>query len=355
MKKTLLALAALAATSAAFAQSSVTLYGVLDASVEKVKTDHQVTRVSSDNLATSRIGFKGTEDLGSGLKANFVLESAVKVDTGANGGGASRFFDRAAWVGLAGGAGELRLGRQDSSIGALAGDTSILGAQGYDDFRMINTRAGYGYRRVDNAITYILPQVVQGLTAQVQYSLNGGVPGTVGTESYGAAGNYTKNYGISVKYANGPLLAGLGYLNVVDDVAGAPDNRANATLVYGGYDLGAAKVIAYLNNETALTIVPGAKRLSLYGVKAIVPVSPDMTVQAGVSKAKNILGLHDAHDDSTITELKGIYKLSKRTSVYGLATIANNEAVATTAIGGTTAAAADKVAGGVAFGVSHAF
>ena len=67
MKKTLLALAALAATSAAFAQSSVTLYGVVDVSVERVKGDHQVNRVSSSNLASSRLGFKGTEDIGKQL------------------------------------------------------------------------------------------------------------------------------------------------------------------------------------------------------------------------------------------------------------------------------------------------
>jgi len=93
MKKTLLALAAIAASSAAFAQSSVTLYGVVDASLESVKGDDTVTRVSSDNLASSRLGFKGTEDLGNGLKANFVLESNMKMDTGANGGGSTRFFD----------------------------------------------------------------------------------------------------------------------------------------------------------------------------------------------------------------------------------------------------------------------
>jgi len=168
MKKTLLALAALAATSAAFAQSSVTLYGVLDASLEKVKGDHQVTRVSSGNLATSRLGFKGTEDMGGGLKTNFVLESAVSVDSGA--APTNRFFDRAAWVGLQGGAGELRLGRQDSSIGVLAGDTSILGGQAYDDLKIVGTRAAAGYRRIDNALTYLLPTMVPGVTAQLQYS-----------------------------------------------------------------------------------------------------------------------------------------------------------------------------------------
>jgi predicted porin len=120
MKKTLLALAALAASSAAFAQSYVTLYGVMDASVESVKGAHTVTRVSSDNLSSSRIGVKGSEDLGGGTKANFNLESAVKSDTGANGGGSTRFWDRAAWVSLAGGFGELRLGRTDTPIGDIA-------------------------------------------------------------------------------------------------------------------------------------------------------------------------------------------------------------------------------------------
>ncbi|MDE2076864.1 MAG: porin, partial [Burkholderiales bacterium] len=239
MKKTLLALAALAATSAAFAQSSVTLYGLVDVSVEKVKTDHQVNKVSSGNLAISRLGVKGSEDLGGGMKANFVLESEVKADTGS--ADTSRFFKRGAWVGLQGGAGELRLGRQDTPIGALAGDTSILGGQAYDDLKMVNTRAAAGYRRVDNAVTYLLPTVVEGVSAQLQYSTTGN-----GQEQYGQAGNLTKNYGLSVKYAQGPVIAGLGYLSVVDDNATLAGNqRANATLAFGGYDFGTFKAIAY--------------------------------------------------------------------------------------------------------------
>lgn len=136
MKKTLVAAATLIAATGAFAQSSVTLYGVVDASLENVKGTDSLTRVSSDNYASSRLGFRGVEDLGSGFKAKFVLESAVKVDTGANGGGSSRFFDRAAWVGLEGAYGELRLGRIDSSIGLLAGNSAILGAQAYDDLKI---------------------------------------------------------------------------------------------------------------------------------------------------------------------------------------------------------------------------
>ncbi|MDE1999674.1 MAG: porin, partial [Burkholderiales bacterium] len=255
MKKTLLALAALAATSAAFAQSSVTLYGLVDVSVEKVKTDHQVNKVSSGNLAISRLGVKGSEDLGGGMKANFVLESQVNADTGS--ADTSRFFKRAAWVGLQGGAGELRLGRQDTPIGALAGDSSILGGQAYDDLKMVNTRAAAGYRRDDNAVTYLLPTVVEGVSAQLQYSTvamaNPTVspPQTTGTEAYGQLGNYSKNYGLNVKYAQGPVIAGLGYLSVVDDNATQPGNqRANATLAFGGYDFGTFKAIAYYDGET---------------------------------------------------------------------------------------------------------
>lgn len=355
MKKTLLALAALAATSAAFAQSSVTLYGVVDVSVERVKGDHQVNRVSSSNLASSRLGFKGTEDIGGGLKANFVLETAVNADTGAQ-GNTARFFDRSAWVGLAGGAGEVRLGRIDSSIGALAGDSSILGAQAYDDLKIVGTRAGDSYRRVDNAITYILPTVVQGVTAQVQYSTAAtGTAGALGAEAYGS--NHGESAGLSVKYTSGPILAGLGYLNIKDTAAGAPDNRANATLVYGGYDLGMAKVIAYFDSETGL--VSTAKRTSVLGVKAIVPVTADLTVQASVSKAKNIAGSNSgptADDDAVITAVKAVYKLSKRTSVYGLGTIVNNEKGIGKGIGsGPTLTATGIVTGGIAAGVAHAF
>lgn len=353
MKKTLLALAALAATSAAFAQSSVTLYGVADVSVERVKGDHQVNRVSSDNLATSRLGFKGTEDIGGGLRANFALESAIKVDTGAN-GNTARFFDRAAWAGLSGGAGEIRLGRQDSSIGALAGDTSILGGQAYDDLKIVGTRAADSYRRVDNAITYILPTVVQGVTAQVQYSTAAGTSAATGAENHGD--NFGKSTGLSVKYAAGPVLAGLGYLNIKDAVSSAApysDQRANATLVYGGYDLGMAKVIAYFDSESPLA---STRRLRVLGVKAIVPVTADLTVQAGVSKAKNIAGSASNSDDAVITAVKAIYKLSKRTSVYGIGTIVNNESLVSKGIGsGPTLTATGIVTGGIAAGVSHAF
>jgi predicted porin len=303
------------------------------------------------------LGFKGTEDIGGGLKANFALETAVTADTGAQGNSA-RFFDRAAWVGLAGGAGEIRLGRTDSSIGALAGDSSILGGQAYDDLKIVGTRAADKYRRVDNAITYILPTVVQGVTAQLQYSTAGvgyAAGGTIDTAVAGtepATGSAGRAYGLSVKYTQGPVLAGLGYLNAKDENSvTAGDQRANAVLVYGGYDLGMAKVIGYYDAETSTA----AKRMTVVGVKAIVPVTADLTVQAGVSQAKNVAGSALSSDDAVITAVKAVYKLSKRTSVYGIGTLVNNESGSNKGIDSKLTTSNGATTGGIAAGVAHAF
>ena len=363
MKKTLLAIAALAATSGAFAQSSVTLYGVVDASVENIASTTRVSRVSSDNLASSRLGFKGSEDLGGGLRANFVLESALKTDTGANGGGTARFFDRSAWVGLQGGFGELRLGRIDSSIGALAGDTKILGAQPYDDLRIAPTRAGSTYRRVDNAITYLLPTFVPGLSAQLQYSTAVGTtapaPGVVGAEASGSDAG--KAAGLNIKYVAGPFSAGVGYLAAKDEalsVAGnnAPDRKGNATLVFAGYDFGVVKLTGYYDTESR--VFANADRLTVAGIKVGVPIGTDFLITASVAQASNVVAAasNSDHDDAVISSLKAVYNLSKRTSVYGLFTNVNNEGLSNLGIaGGGVTVAAGQSARGLAFGIAHAF
>lgn len=357
MKKTLLAIAALAATSGAFAQSSVTLYGVVDASIENVKGDKGVTRVSSDNLATSRLGFKGSEDLGGGLRGNFALETAVKTDTGANGGGTTRFFDRAAWVGLQGGFGELRLGRIDSSIGALAGDTKILGAQTYDDFKIAKTRAGDTYRRVDNAITYVLPTFLPGLSAQLQYSTAGN-SATANNAEVAAGSDIGKSYGLNVRYMAGPFSAGLGYLSAKDEtglITANAGDKANATLVYAGYDFGVLKLTGYYDTESQVT---GADRLTLVGIRVGVPITANFSVQASLSQASNVANTvtNSDHDDATIASLKAVYNLSKRTSVYGLVTNVNNESLSQLGVDASAVAvAAGKSSRGIAFGVAHAF
>jgi general bacterial porin, GBP family len=348
MKKTLLALAAIAASSAAMAQSTVTLYGVVDASVENVKGDKSITRVTSDNLSSSRFGLKGSEDIGGGLKGNFVLESGLKVDTGENGGKAIRFFDRAAWLGLAGGFGDVRFGRIDTPIGDIAGN--VLSAQAYDDLKILPTRAGNGFRRTDNAVTYILPKLVSGLTATLQYTTANGTSNAAGAETAGSS--FGKGFGLSVKFVEGPLSAGLGYQRVNDDGAAAGDQRANATLVYAGYDLGVAKVTAFYDAETDPTNAKG-RRMSVAGAKVSVPVSPEFTAIVGAATARNTKGLAAGTDNAQIVTVKGVYTLSKRTAVYGMFTNVNNDTANSYNLG--AAPVTGEGTRGLAVGVRHAF
>lgn len=350
MNKKLFALAIVSAASAASAQSSLTLYGLVDASVESVKAGDTVTRVTSDNLAFSRFGLKGTEDLGGGLKAVFNLEASLKTDTGA--ADSTRFFGRQAWVGVSGGFGELRLGRTDSSIGAIAGNSNILGAQSYDDFGAAKTLAGVKYRRVDNSITYALPKLVNGLTAQVQYSAAAGALGASTTVSGVGMENANDKtgrlYGLNVQYAAGAFGAGAAYLEAKANNAGAKEKSA---LAYLSYDFTAAKVTGYYNRNASGVGLTGAREL--FGARLDVPLSNAFAMQASVSRARDWNDVrNDA--DATIVALKGIYSLSKRTAVYALATTVSNDDNSAIAVGGLTGVAGER-SSGLAVGVSHKF
>jgi len=268
---------------------------------------------------------------------------------------------------VAGGFGEARLGRIDSAIGDIAGN--VLSAQPYDDLVLVGTRAGKNYRRVDNTVTYLLPALVPGLDAQLQYSTAavgyaaaGKVDSTVaGSETAGTSAG--KTYGLSIKYAAGPLSAGIGYLNAKDEnTVLAASQKANATLGYVGYDFGAAKVTAYYDAETspsmALRTAAVNKRLTVLGAKVAVPFSPEFTLVTGLSTARNVLGDVKADDNVQIVTIKGIYSLSKRTSVYAMFTNVNNDAntkVSVLAQDATKTDNFDKTTHGLAVGIRHAF
>lgn len=353
MKKTVLALAAIAASSAAFAQSSVTLYGVVDASVESVKGDKTVTRVSSDNLASSRIAFKGVEDLGGGLKATFLLDASLKTDTGA--ADSSRFFGRSAYVGLTGGFGEVRLGRQDSLIGGQT--AAAIGTQGYDEAVIAQTLGGVAYRRIDNAVTYFAPAFVPGLTLAAQYSTAVGVNATNAENAYG--NNADRAYGFLANYANGPISGGLSYIHVNTDVAGDIENTG--WFVYGAYDFGAAKLTAYFNQDDQ----DGAKDdRRTFGLKVAVPVAQAVTLSAGYARVQganassttfNAKGTDD--DTASILTLKAQYDLSKRTALYALYSQVYNDNNTALKVGGSNGVTTglDKSSRGLAVGVRHSF
>jgi GBP family porin len=357
MKKTLLAIAALAASTAAMAQSSVTLYGVADLSIESVKGDKSVTRVTSGNYNTSRFGLKGTEDIGGGLKANFALESGVSFDTGVQGPN-NRFWDRASWVGLAGSFGDVRLGRIDTAIGDVAGVVSGGGPQAYDPLRVISVRASNKLRRTDNAVTYVAPVLVPGLTTTLQYSTAAGDASSTGTPGAETVGdNNGKSFGLSLKYAAGPLSAGVGYINLKDNSATAGDQKANATIVYGGYDLGVAKAIVYYDTETnPSAATSGAKRVGVLGTTVSAPISPEFTVVVGGALGRNVSGLTAGTDNVEILTLKGLYTLSKRTTLYAqVANVNNGSGTNLVPFSSGPTASLDKTTRGFAVGVRHAF
>jgi len=367
MKKTVLALAAIAASSAAFAQSSVTLYGVVDASFESIKGDKSYTRVSSDNLNTTRVGFKGTEDLGGGLKANFNLEAAVKSDTGAF-GDTGRAFNRAAWVGVSSvDAGELRIGRQDSLIGGLVAGT--IGAQGYDESVVAQTLAGVAYRRLDNALTYSAPAFVPGLSLSAQYSTAANPSSTTSANGAAPAGGNAestkgskqgRSFGFAANFVQGPIGAGLAYISANATADGKTDQTG--LYVYGSYDFGLAKLTAYFDQDKQ----DGAfDKRKVYGAKVAVPVATNFVVTAGYAAVKGadasgvgsytFNAQNTAKDSSKVATLVAQYNLSKRTAVYSRFTEVWNDDNAGLKVSDVNAPANGKGSRGLAVGISHAF
>jgi predicted porin len=211
MKKSLLALAVLGSFAAvAQAQTSVTIYGVVDTGVayqSKAGTNNNsLFAVTSGNLSGSRLGFKGTEDLGGGLKANFQLEMGFNSDTGTSGQQdvGTGLFSRTSTVGLSGGFGSVNVGRQtDFAYSGTAGGISTFSHAGYvTSFSKVdgNSQARLQGDRTNNSIRYDMPAFG---------GLNGGVMLGLGEQAGG--GTAGQVYAAGLKYDNGPLAFGGSY------------------------------------------------------------------------------------------------------------------------------------------------
>ncbi|MDR6376936.1 porin (plasmid) [Paraburkholderia strydomiana] len=237
MKKSLLALAALGAfAGVAHAQSSVTLYGIIDEgfNINTNSGGKHLYNLSSGVMQGSRFGLRGTEDLGGGLKALFVLENGFDVNNGRLGQG-GLMFGRQAYVGLSSQFGTVTLGRQYDSVvdyvGPLeAGDQwgGYIAAHPGD---IDNFNNAY---RTNNTVKY---------TSADYAGLKFG-----GTYSFGGvAGNFTSNqiWSLGAGYNNGPLVLGVGYLNARTPAASgglfnnggtaATPATAVSSPVYGAY------------------------------------------------------------------------------------------------------------------------
>lgn len=335
MKKTLIALAAVAATGAAFAQSSVTLDGVVDLGV--VKPIVGVTSAATTNGArldatngASQIRFRGTEDLGGGLKANFILAQRLSLESGGNDGTANGrpTFQGESTVGLSGAFGSVKLGRALTALqGPInatdpwgtyqQGSTAVLAA-GYTTDPANNTdTAGLG--RTD-AIHYSSPNF-SGFSASVGLGFKQQA-NPVTPQAKGLVSLYTS-------YAAGPLVVGVGY----------EQNRSDdeITFIHGIYDFGVVRLGAGVSTiDTAAAT--GVDR-NAFNIMAIVPLGA-FTIKAGYGVSEN---------DATSVKLNkklglGVdYALSKRTRLY--ASYGNDKGAGTKA----------GLRTGYDFGVAHTF
>lgn len=374
MKKwTLIATAAACASAAlcgaANAQqapsSSVTLYGTVDAAVEHLtnagSNGATLTRMPglTGGSAPSRLGFRGSEDLGGGLRAIFTLEEGFGVDSGAlNQGG--RAFGRQAFVGISAPWGTLTLGRQYSMLFWSQLDADILGpsmfGSGSLDSYLPNAR-------VDNAIAY--RGTFSGVTLGATYSpgrdsVNAG-PSPSGTNCAGESATDTKacrQWSLLAKYDTAQWGAAV----AVDEITGGAGAFAGLTssslkdrrsTVAGWAKFGDVKVGAGLierrNEGSAAT-----PRSSLWYLSAAYPVTPQFVVDGEVFK----LDYKNSANQATLFALRGTYNLSKRTAVYATAGhIANDGALALSV--SNAAAGGGPVAGGsqtgIGVGIRHSF
>ena len=236
MKKSLLALAVLGAfAGAAQAQSSVTIYGLLDYGISHNSNANAAgENRTSMGAATqsSRWGVTGTEDLGGGMNAFFRLEGQLFADTGDIDGG-TQLFKRAANVGLAGGFGTVTLGRQTDPfyIAYAGGDTrpSNLTGSSLQPFVNAATRTNIAALWVNNGLSYTTPNF-NGFKATAYYAF--------GEEAGDSAAG--KQQGLAANYAAGPLTANVGFVQAYSKTAGVNYGQkvGQAWTVNGGYTFG---------------------------------------------------------------------------------------------------------------------
>lgn len=358
MKKTLLAAAlTMGFAGIAQAETSVTLYGIVDAGLqyEQVKVDNvgKATRsgMASSTQSGNRFGLKGSEDLGNGLKAIFTLEQGFTIGDGA--GNSSRAFHRQAYVGLAGDSwGTFTMGRQyniaDSYFGSLGpiGNGFVLAAQP-------RTFASGGFR-ADNMFKYETPNFA-GFQAAIGYSKNSSLSGSNEWDFKGYNGNadVDRDSGslltAGMRYSNGPIYA-VATFDRLGDVAGAGasagDNGSIKAFNLGAaYDFEVAKLHLGWGQDRDGRIAAGDNNLSetgaatpvrnaryydgfkannfLVGVSAPIGAGKIMASWAMSKSNLDDTAAYDIANQQTYA-LGYTYNLSKRTNVYAMAAYMKN-------------------------------
>ena len=308
-----------AVSGTAFAQSSVTIYGIVDLGYQSSKAtvagdSYKQSAMANGTQSGSRIGFKGTEDLGGGLKANFVVEAGIKPDEADMEFGKS---NRQSFVGLEGGFGTFNMGRQYTLHHSNQGAADLFGNIG---------NAGYiggidSLVRVSNSFVYTSPSF-SGVTAAAQIGLGE-------TVTTGATEKANELTAFRLAYANGPISAGFAHETVknataaigavkfagvtVEDLGGV-DKRVASNL-FAAYDFGVAKV-SFLNNNSKFTVDgDGSIKWKANTLTASVPMGAT-TLLAGLGNGKITADGSSDNIKAKAYQLGASYALSKRTNVF---------------------------------------
>ncbi len=352
MKKSLVALAALAAATGAFAQSSVTMFGIVDATFAYGKGDvDKKTQLTNSGLNSSRFGVRGVEDLGGGMNGSFHLEAALNNDNGTSGGtstnnqstgavaaGGGLIFGRRSTVSLGGGFGEVRLGRDYTPHFWNHTFYDPFGTNGVGTSQVLNSSLGGPTTvRASNSIGYFLPGKLGGAFGQVQYYM--GENNTVPAATKNDGSGFSARGG----YANGPISAALAF----GQTKFAAGTGKITTVNFGGsYDLGVVKLSGlYDQDKQSLTNLKGSG--FLFGVNAPVGAGE---IRAAFSTYK----VKPTNAQTNKFAVGYVHNLSKRTAAYGTFAMLSNKSGAAQALNGATGVA-NKKSSGFDVGVRHSF
>ncbi|WP_406622535.1 porin [Acidovorax sp. SDU_ACID1] len=350
MKRILLTAGLAALASAAPAQSKVEIFGVADVGVARVSgTGVSKTGLSTGGANISRLGFRGTEDLGGGLKAGFWLEAGMDVDTGAGkaAGSSGLAFNRRSTVSLLGHWGEVRLGRDDSAsfLNTLIFDPFLTnGVGGTMAFTILGipgaaNATGGAPIQISNAVSYFLPPNLGGFYGQAQIAR--------GEQPSGAPNHNQGNYrGLRLGYRQGPLHAALAAGKLHGDTSA---NDLTASNVGLSYDLGMVKPMLLWASE---------KRGSL----KVTALQLGATAPLGNGELRASYGHYNTADSNADWNKISVgygYNFSKRTQVYGTYGYVKNKDGASRSIGvqglGATGTSPGGSSSGIEVGIRHFF
>jgi predicted porin len=379
MKRNLaLTAVALVCSAGAQAQSSVTMWGVVDVNVQRFDAGGvgSVTSLGNGSLSTGQLGFRGVEDLGGGLRAGFWLEGSINADSGTGrtsntnnqttGGatappnGAQGFvFDRRSYVSLGGTWGELRLGHDyvPTHYNSVYFDPfNANGAARFGTFTFSGVTPGPLPTTItaSNSVSYWTPANLGGFYGVAMYAL-----GENASNVANARDGTLKS--VRIGYARGSFDVAAAYSHT-DYVSTAAIGNYTHANIGASWNAGFAKFFA-LYNQIKVDVLNGPVRKNSWEIGAHVPVSAVGKIRASYARLdeRSAVGLVNGNgtprfnNDASQWGIGYVHDLSKRTALYGTYARISNRGQAAYAVFGGPAPAPGRTSSGLEIGVRHAF